>query len=81
MKTVVRFALAATLLSAPAVAAAQSPLSLEEALRTTLTDNPAMKAAAHEERAAQQERRAAIGLRLPRIGLTGAYAYLGKDIG
>lgn len=81
MKTVVRFALAATLLSAPAVAAAQTPLSLEEALRTTLTDNPAMKAAAHEERAAQQERRAAIGLRLPRIGLTGAYAYLGKDIG
>lgn len=81
MKTVVRLALAATLLSAPVIAAVQTPLSLEEALRTTLTDNPAMKAAAHEERAAQQERRAAIGLRMPRIGLTGAYAYMAKDIG
>ena len=40
-----------------------------------------MKAAAYEEKAAVQERRAAIGLRMPRIGVTGAYAYLGKDIG
>lgn len=56
-------------------------LSLDEALAITLQENPAMKAAAFEERAATQERRAAIGLRMPRINVTGAYAYLGKDIG
>ena len=40
-----------------------------------------MKAAEFEEKAAMQERRAAIGLRMPQINVTGAYAYLGKDIG
>ena len=40
-----------------------------------------MKAAEFEEKAATQERRAAIGLRMPKINVTGAYAYLGKDIG
>lgn len=35
-------------------------LSLDEAISVTLTENPAMKAAAYEERAASQERRAAI---------------------
>ena len=55
-------------------------LSLEEALEMTLSDNPAIRAAEFNRRAAQQERRAAIGLRMPRIGITGSYAYLGKDI-
>ena len=55
-------------------------LSLEEALEMTLSDNPAIRAAAFNRRAAQQERRAAIGLRMPQIGITGSYAYLGKDI-
>jgi len=57
------------------------PLSFEEALQIALTDNPAMRAAAYEERAAAQERRAAIGLRMPQIGFSGAYTYMGKDIG
>ena len=55
-------------------------LSLEEALEMTLSDNPASRAAEFNRRAAQQERRAAIGLRMPQIGITGSYAYLGKDI-
>ena len=55
-------------------------LSLEEALEMTLSDNPAIRAAEFNRRAAQQERRAAIGLRMPQIGITGSYAYLGKDI-
>ena len=68
----------------PALALAQGErrmLSLDEAISVTLTENPAMKAAAYEERAAQQERRAAIGLRMPQINVTGAYAYMDKDIG
>lgn len=56
-------------------------LSLDEAVAVTLTENPALKAAAYEERAAQQQRRAAIGLRMPQINVTGAYAYMAKDIG
>ena len=55
-------------------------LSLDEALEMTLSDNPAIRAAEFNRRAAQQERRAAIGLRMPQIGITGSYAYLGKDI-
>ena len=55
-------------------------LSLEEALEMTLSDNPAIRAAEFNRRAAQQERRAAIGLRMPQIGITGSYAYLGKNI-
>ena len=55
-------------------------LSLEEALEMTLSDNPAIRAAEFNRRAAQQERRAAIGLRMPQIGITGSYADLGKDI-
>ena len=55
-------------------------LSLEEAVEMTLSDNPAIRAAEFNRRAAQQERRAAIGLRMPQIGITGSYAYLGKDI-
>ena len=67
--------LLAALATAPAITRAQTEgqmISLEEAITVTLTENPALKAAAYEERAAQQERRAAIGLRMPQINLTGA---------
>lgn len=83
MKIAVRCALVAAL-ALPTGAAAQEAgqvLSLDEALAVTLTDNPAMKAAEYEALGAKQERRAAIGLRMPKIGVTGAYTYLGKDIG
>ena len=84
MKNILRIACLATAMTAALPLPAQEPgqaLSLEEAIAVTLTDNPAMKAAAYEERAAQQQRRAAIGLRMPQINLTGAYAYMAKDIG
>lgn len=83
MKIAVRIAFAAAAML-PSAAAAQTGgqmLSLDEAVAVTLTENPALKAAAYEERAAQQERRAAIGLRMPQINITGAYAYMAKDIG
>lgn len=83
MKTFVMIAVAAAaaLPTAAFAQAGKQMLSLEEAVAVALTENPAMKASAYEERAAQQERRAAIGLRMPQINITGAYAYMGKDIG
>lgn len=72
---------AALFLLAPAPAQQPAALSLEEAIAATLADNPAVRAAEYEERAAVQERRATIGLRMPQINVVGAYAYLGKDIG
>lgn len=60
--------------------AQQRALSLDEALEITMRSNPTIEALRYEEKAAEQERRAAIGLRMPQIGITGAYTYLGKDI-
>lgn len=84
MKIAVKTFVPAAALLFFAQAAAQQPaatLSLDEAIAVTLADNPAMKAAEYEERAAQQERRASIGLRMPQISVTGAYTYMAKDIG
>lgn len=83
MKIAVKIAFMAAAM-APAAMSAQETgqmLSLDEAIAVTLTENPALKAAAYEERAAQQERRAAIGLRMPQINVSGAYTYMAKDIG
>ncbi len=60
---------------------AERPMTLDEALFVTLTENPALAASDYALRAAAEERRAAVGLRLPQLALTGAYAYLDKDIG
>ena len=83
MKTAVGIAFAAVFATVIPLSAQEvkQTLSLDEAIAVTLTENPAMKAAEFEEKAATQERRAAIGLRMPKINVTGAYAYLGKDIG
>lgn len=84
MKTAVKTLFSAAALCISLQASAQEPartLSLDEAIAATLSDNPAVRAAEYEERAAQQERRATIGLRMPRINVTGAYAYMAKDIG
>lgn len=56
-------------------------LSFDDALVRTMTNNPEISALQYEEKAAEQERKAAFGLRLPQIGVTGTYAHLGKDIG
>ena len=86
MKKMLSIVVLASAVAAATVSAQQGQqqgqmISLEEAIAVTLTENPALKAAAYEERAAQQERRAAIGLRMPQINLTGAYTYMEKDIG
>ena len=56
-------------------------LTLDDALAITLSENPTIEALRHEEMAAHRERQATVGLRMPKINVTGAYAYLGKDIG
>ena len=76
----IAFMAAATIPAAASAQEAGRMLSLDEAVAVTLTENPALKAAAYEERAAQQQRRAAIGLRMPQINVTGAYAYKGTVI-
>lgn len=71
----------AALLASAAVSAQEQALTLDDALQITLSDNPTIEALRHEEEAAHRERQATIGLRMPKISVTGAYAYLGKDIG
>ena len=83
MKTAVGIAFAAAFATVVPLSAQEvkQTLSLDEAIAVALTENPAMKAAEFEEKAATQERRAAIGLRMPKISVMGAYAYMSKDIG
>lgn len=83
MKTTPRILLAVLLLIG-SNASAQPPrviLSLEEAISYTISENPALKAAAYNLYSATQERRAMIGLRMPQIQLVGNYTYLSKEIG
>ena len=56
------------------------PLSLDEAMRMTLTENPEIKALGYEREAAVQQKKAAAGLRAPKIDVAAAYSYMGKDI-
>lgn len=68
--------------SAQGVATRNSlPLSFEDALDITMSENPQIAALEYEEKAAMHERKAAFGLRLPQVGITGAYAHLGDEIG
>ena len=62
MKISIKIAVTAAALAAAAYAPAQETgraITLDEAIAVTLTENPAMKAAAYEERAAQQQAAAA----------------------
>ena len=63
-----------------AAAQQRQTLSFEEALRRTMTDNPAVQAARYEEEAARRERQAAVGLHFPTVSVGGAYTYLGSDV-
>lgn len=84
MKTSLKKALALAALVTCSGVGAQPPkqaLSLEEALTVALSENPAILADEYAQKAAVQERRAAIGLRMPKINVAGAYTYLAKDIG
>ncbi|MGL5920437.1 MAG: TolC family protein, partial [Bacteroidales bacterium] len=75
---------AATLLSAFAshaqVDSTAHMLSIDEAMQITLSSNPVMNAIKYEEEAADKERKAALGLYFPQIGVTGAYAFMSDDI-
>ena len=65
----------------PALRAQERLLTLDEALNMTLTENPQIQASAYQTEAAIKERKAAYGLRLPKVNVTGAYAYMSEDIG
>ena len=64
----------------PALRAQERLLTLDEALNMTLTENPQIQASAYQTEAAIKERKAAYGLRLPKVNVTGAYAYMSEDI-
>ena len=55
-------------------------ITFEEALSATFENNASIRAAESGVRAAEQQRRAAIGLRFPSIAVGGAYAWLGDDV-
>ncbi len=58
----------------------QRILTFEEALNLMLEQNPNIEAHEYEAKAADFERKSAIGLRMPKIGIAGAYTHLGEDI-
>lgn len=64
----------------PAVAQDNVALTIEQAMEMALSRNETLKAHEYEQKVAEHERKAAFGLRLPKIGMTGVYAYLGDDI-
>ncbi len=57
-----------------------SSLSLQEAIAIATEYNPAIEAARYNLIASQYKRRAAAGMRLPQVSLTGSYIHMGKDI-
>ena len=54
--------------------------TFDEALVISIERNAAIRAVESGLRAAEQERRAAIGLRMPTIAVSGAYTWLGDDV-
>lgn len=75
------FTLTAVICFFQAPAQTERALTFDEAIQMTLTNNPSMLASRYEEEAAFREKQAAFGLRMPQIGVTGTYAFLGDDIG
>lgn len=71
-----------SLLSFSPIAIAQDSrlLSLNEAIEISLTNNPVITSAYHNEQVAIRERKAVRGLRMPQINITGNYTYLNKNI-
>lgn len=59
---------------------AQAPMTFNEALNKALEENELIKASDYNESIAQEERKAAIGLRMPHISATGMYNYMSQDI-
>lgn len=55
-------------------------LTLEQAINISLERNPTIISSRHSEQAAAYNRKAARGLKMPQINITGNYSYLSKDI-
>ena len=55
-------------------------ITLEAALMMAEENNPALQAAEYNREAADYERKAAIGLRMPKINVMGSYAYFNRDM-
>lgn len=55
-------------------------ITLQQALDMTMGQNASIEAVEHEEEGAEMQKKAAFGLRLPTVSLTGAYAYMSDDI-
>ncbi|WP_298061902.1 TolC family protein [uncultured Rikenella sp.] len=55
-------------------------LTLQEAIEISYRQNPAMEAQRLAREAAVDRRKAAWGLRMPQLGVTGAYTYMSEDI-
>lgn len=77
-----RMLLVIAFLSAIITAHSQSEtmITFEEALGMTMEGNPTIKALDYSERAAQMQRKAAVGLRMPKITVAGNYTHLGSDM-
>lgn len=56
-------------------------VTFEEALFLMNSRNDRIAAADHEAQAAEMEKKAAFGLRLPQIGVSGTYVHMSDDIG
>lgn len=55
-------------------------LTLDEALETSYSQNPIMQSQRHAVNASVDRRRAAVGLRMPQLGVAASYTYLSDDI-
>lgn len=75
-----------TLLSLSFVAAlsaqttSREVITFDEALSLMNSGNERISAANYEEEAAEMQKKAAFGLRLPQIGISGTYAYMSDDL-
>lgn len=56
-------------------------ITIDWAIELALSRNETVKAHEYEQKVAEHERKAAFGLRLPGVSLSGAYVYMGDDIG
>lgn len=77
-RTVLSIAFLAAILTVRAQS--ETVVTFDEALRMTMERNPTIQAINYSERAAEMERKAAIGLRMPKITVAGNYTHLGSDM-
>lgn len=81
MKQSTLFAFVLSVVFAAVGSGTAQTLTLDEAIARTFASNPTLQAAYWAETAAEQERKAAIGLRAPEVGFSGAYLHLDRTVG